>query len=242
MLYRYETHVHCSQCSACAVSDSVELVQAYHRAGYAGLVLTDHFVYGNTAVERSQPWEMQMKCYYQAYLDAKEEGEKLDFDVLFGIEHAYGSGKEVLIYGIDLDFLLANPDIPLITLDELVKRVHAYGGVVIQAHPYRDRSYIDMSVEPRTDIVDGIEVYNAGNLVEENLRALALAQTFDCIVTSGGDVHGEDSFALGLAGVALPCRVSDSKAFAEVLRRRSHQFIVSGATVHEMTEGNINVY
>ena len=110
-MYLYETHCHCSQCSHCASSTSQELALAYYKAGYAGMILTDHFISGNTALDRSLPWDIQVKAYYQAYLDALEAVADLDFDVLFGIEHAYGDGKEVLVYGIDLDFLLANPDI-----------------------------------------------------------------------------------------------------------------------------------
>ncbi|MBQ8197936.1 MAG: histidinol-phosphatase, partial [Lachnospiraceae bacterium] len=122
MEYRYETHCHSAQCSACAISSAQALVHAYHAAGYAGLVLTDHFIFGNTAVPSSLPWQIRMERYYQAYLDAKAAAEGLDFDVIFGLEHAYGDGKEILIYGVELDFLLANPDIPRICLDEFVSR------------------------------------------------------------------------------------------------------------------------
>lgn len=236
MTYRYETHLHSSQCSLCAESTSAELVHAYHKAGYAGFVLTDHFIFGNTSVDRSLPWEQRMRCYYQAYLDAKAEAEALDFDVLFGIEHAYGDGKEMLIYGVELDFLLANPDIPDISLDELVRRVHEHGGIVIQAHPYRDRWYVNMAVEPRADIADGIEVYNAGNLPGEDAQALRLAQTGDYIMIGGGDVHSAHGSGIGLAGVALPFRVHDSKAFCRALIERQHRCIVKGAVVSEVTQ------
>jgi len=236
MAYRYETHIHCSQCSRCAVSTSQELVHALHKAGYAGMVLTDHFIFGNTSVEHSLPWAQRMGCYYQAYLDAKAEAEALDFDVIFGIEHAYGDGKEVLIYGVELDFLLANPDLPDISLDRLVERVHQAGGAVIQAHPYRDRSYINMDVAPRADIVDGIEVYNAGNQPGEDAQALRLAQSGDFILTSGGDIHCDSSELIGLAGVVLPHRVKDSRAFADALKKREHQLIIRGTEVSSVTE------
>lgn len=239
MQYKYETHVHSSQCSLCAVSSSQEMVRALHAAGYAGMVLTDHFIFGNTAVDRSLPWEKRMQCYYQAYLDAKKEAEKLDFDVIFGIEHAYGDGKEVLIYGVELDFLLANPGIPEITLDEIVQRVHEHGGVVIQAHPYRSRSYVNMAVGPRIDIVDGIEIYNCGNLREDDLNAFELSQRFDGIITSGGDIHCAESEDVGMAGVVFPCRVSSSIEFAEQLKRREHQFIVGGKVLSEIKENDL---
>ncbi len=239
MLYRYETHVHCSQCSKCAVSTSMEMVEAYYRAGYAGLVLTDHFIYGNTCVDRNLPWEQRVMCYYQAYLDAKQAAEGLDFDVIFGIEHAYGDGKEVLIYGVELDFLLANPDIPEITLDELVERVHKAGGVVIQAHPYRDRYYVNMEVGPRDDIVDGIEVYNTGNKPPENVQALELAQRLGNIITCGGDIHFAGDNLVGAAGVVLTRRVSTSKEFADALREQTHSFIVKGEVLDEITAAHL---
>lgn len=239
MIYRYETHCHGSQCSACSRSTTQELVAAYHRAGFTGLVITDHFIYGNTAVDRNLPWEDRMRCYYKAYTDAHEFGEKLDFDVIFGIEHAYGDGKEVLIYGIDLDFLLENSDIPTLTLDELVRRVHAYGGVVIQAHPYRNRSYINMDVEPRADLVDGIEVYNLGNQRHEDQQALVLSRERDYILTSGGDIHTAGDPRLGMAGVVFPYRVRNEKEFAQALKRKDHRCLVAGAVTPNIREENL---
>ena len=228
MEYRYETHCHSAQCSLCAQSSAQMLVRAYKAAGYTGLVLTDHFIFGHTAVPANLPWPERMRSYYDAFLDAKAVGDELDFDVIFGIEHAYGDGKEVLIYGVELDFLLVNPDIPSISLDELVQRVHEAGGIVIQAHPYRSRWYVNMSVEPRADIVDGIEVYNAGNAPGDDPKALELARTADYIITTGGDVHSIDDPNIGLAGVVFHRRVRTSKEFADMLKQRRHRYLVGG--------------
>lgn len=236
MYYRYETHCHCSQCSACSRSTSQELVRAYHRAGFAGMVLTDHFIHGNTAVDRSLPWEEQMRCFCQAYLDAKEVGDALDFDVIFGIEEGYGNGKEVLIYGIDLTFLLNNPDMPTLTLDELTDRVHSYGGIVVQAHPYRDRPYVNMAVGPRADIVDGIEVCNTGNAPGEDRKALQLAKTKDYIITCGGDIHRAEDPRIGMTGIALPYRIHDEKALVTALKSRECRYIIGGKIVREIRE------
>lgn len=234
MLYRYETHCHCSQCSACSISSSEDLVRAYHAAGYAGLILTDHFIFGNTAVDRNLSWKSRMRCYYEAYLQAKISAEALDFDVIFGIEHAYGDGKEVLIYGIDLHFLLQNEDIPQISLDELVERVHAYGGIVIQAHPYRNRHYVNMAVGPRADIVDGIEVYNVYNNPGEDRKALALAKSGAYIQTSGGDIHTAFDKRIGMAGIALPYRIRNEKELVAALKRGDHSLIIDGSVIRDL--------
>ena len=240
MEYRYETHCHSAQCSLCAQSSAQSLVYAYHRAGYAGMVLTDHFIHGNTAVPRDLPWPERMRRYYDAYLEAKAVAEPLDFDVIFGIEHAYGDGKEVLIYGVELDFLLVNPDIRNMRLDGLVERVHEAGGIVIQAHPYRNRSYVNMAVGPRTDIVDGIEVYNACNAPGEDAKALPLLAQRDFILTSGGDIHRNTDPRIGAAGVVLPHRVRTSKEFADALKKRTHSLVVKGKILDRVTAADLD--
>ena len=154
------------------------------------MVLTDHFVTGSTAVDRKLPWDQQMRRYYEAYLEACEEAKALDSDVLFGLEHHYGKGKEVLVYGIDLDFPLVNPDLDEIPLAVFAERVHDAGGVVVHAHPYRQRDYIDPGFEPRLELVDGIEVYNMGDDSADNDRkALAHSRTGDYLITCGSDLH-----------------------------------------------------
>lgn len=225
MKYRYETHCHSSRCSRCAHSTPTELVNAYHAKGYSGLILTDHFIHGNNCVDPSLPWEKQMQCYYGAYLEAKEAAQSLDFDVLFGLEHAYGGGLEVLCYGIDLDFLMSNPDIPELDLEEFAKRVHGYGGILIHAHPYR---WAGPELELPLELLDGIEVYNAGNPPEKNTLAKQLAEGTGLIQTSGSDLHHIAEPKLGTAGISLPHRVRTEAQLVGALKRRDHGLIFPG--------------
>lgn len=222
MKYRYETHCHSSRCSRCAHSTPAELVMAYHAIGFSGLVLTDHFVHGNNCVNSTLPWEDQMRCYYDAYLEAKEAAKDLDFDVLFGIEHAYGGGLEALCYGIDLAFLLNNPDLPRLDIREFGSRVHQYGGIVIHAHPYR---WAGPELQLPLDILDGIEVYNAGNPQDKNLLAQQLADSTGLIQTSGSDLHSITEVKLGTAGIALPYRIHNENELVAALKRRDHSLI-----------------
>lgn len=240
MYYLYETHCHGSQCSACAPSTTAEIVRAFHAAGYTGMVLTDHFIRGNTSVDRSLPWEVKMHLFYDAYLEAKVVGDELDFDVIFGIEDHFSGGKEVLLYGISLDFLLANPDMCDIPLEKLVERVHAYGGLVVQAHPYRNRGYINMDIPPRDDIVDGFEVYNANNgFPEENIQAFQLAKKSGLLMTSGGDVHSITDHGLTMAGIAFPYRVRTGKEFVDALKRGDGHCIINGHVIEQLHEENL---
>lgn len=239
-MFLYETHCHSSDCSHCGRSTARELVRAYHAAGFAGIVLTDHFLTGNSAVDRSLPWDTKMRLYYQAYLDACEEAAPLDFDVLFGIEHHYGNGKEVLVYGIGLDFLLANPDLAEIPLEIFVERVHQWGGVVVHAHPYRQRDYIDTTVEPRLDIVDGIEVYNAGDGAKDNDRkALAESGKRGGIRTAGSDLHKTDSVKLGKAGLVFSRRVKNGADLVAALKEGAVAYLVEGQIFPQIRETHL---
>lgn len=230
-MYRYETHCHGSLCSKCAHSTPAEMVRAYKAAGFAGLVLTDHFIHGYTCVDPSLPWEARMGCYYQAFLDAKAEGDKLDFDVIFGLEHAYGGGQEVLTYGIDLQFLLSNPDIPQLSLEEYAARVHAYGGLLILAHPYR---YGGWEVKVPLDLIDGIEVYNAGNEAVKNRMALQIARE-SSILTAGADSHAAWEARVGTAGIALPYRISTGQQLVEALRKGDHKLVICGQIIDHIS-------
>ena len=56
MSYRYETHLHTCQGSACASATGAEMARAHLAAGYTGIFITDHFFNGNTAVPRELPF------------------------------------------------------------------------------------------------------------------------------------------------------------------------------------------
>lgn len=228
-MYLYETHVHSLNGSACGQCTPTELVQAYKKAGYTGFVLTDHFVRGNTSVPRDLDWGTRMHMYYDAYLEAKKEGDKLDFDVFFGIEHYYAKGKEILIYGIDLEFLLAHPELNTARIEKYAKLVHEIGGILVHAHPHRIRDYIDPDFMPRYDVCDGIEVYNAGDVQEINELAVRDAITLNKLMTSGGDVHKvENEPKLGKAGVGLNRRLKDIHDFVYALKNGEGHIMFNG--------------
>ena len=73
--YLYETHMHTSEGSKCGQYPAVEMVRAYKEAGYAGVMVTDHNWGGNTAVDRSLPWEEWLDKFFMGYHNAKAEGD-----------------------------------------------------------------------------------------------------------------------------------------------------------------------
>jgi len=228
MYYKYEIHCHTKQASRCGESLSGDMVRAYHDKGYSGLVITDHFAMGNTGVPRKWPWERRMNTYYDAYLEARAVGEQLGMDILFGIEYGCGDGREILTYGIDLDFLLQYPDLDTVDIEEYARRVRACGGCLIQAHPFRSAPYIKPNIGPFTEILDGVEVFNWKNTDAENRKALGYAIKQNMIKTSGADIHNVSDKSLGQAGMAFPYRIENSKMLIEALKNREGRLIISG--------------
>ncbi len=227
-MYLYETHLHSSECSACGHSTAREMVRRYKEAGYAGFVLTNHFITGSTCVPRDLDWNSQMKMYHDAYLEAKDEAEKIDFDVFFGIEHHYGKGKEVLIYGIDLEFLQSHPQLQTADIETYADLVHDADGILIHAHPHRRRGYIQEGVAPRYDLCDGIEVYNGGDDYATNDMAYQDAVLLDKFQTSGGDVHIASEGRIGRTGNLFERRIKTMEALITALHNREGYLLIDG--------------
>lgn len=187
MLYRYETHLHTCQGSACGKSEGRAYVRAYQRLGYAGVCVTDHFLHGNCAVPRDWPWEQQVRRFCEGYEDCKREGDRLGFAVFFGWEQNF-EGDEFLVYGLSPEWLLAHPEMLRWSRAEQFARVHAYGGAVVQAHPFRDRGYIaHHTLSPLW--CDAAEVYNTGNHDPENALCQRYCAAFGLAETAGSDIH-----------------------------------------------------
>lgn len=186
-MYKYETHMHTSQGSACSSTPGRVMVERLKELGYDGCFITDHFFGGNTAVDRSLPWEVKVSLYCQGYEDAKRRGDEIGLKVFFGVEFAFRA-TEFLAYGIDKEFLLSHPEIDNMELDRFAELVHRCGGFIVHAHPFREADYIRcIRLYPHS--VDGVEIYNCNNRDEYNERARWYARSFGLPETGGSDSH-----------------------------------------------------
>ena len=230
--YLYETHMHTSEGSACANNTGREMARAYAEAGYAGIIITDHFFYGNTAVDRALPWSEWVEKYCLGYEHAKEEGEKLGLQVFFGWESGY-RGTEFLIYGLDKQWLLSHPEIKDATVAEQYKLVHESGGIVCHAHPFREASYIN-EIRLFPEYVDAVEGVNASHSTlsrrslhhpEYNERALAYAKEHEFPLIAGSDQHNTD---MVWGGMVFPRRLKDISDFTSAVMNREAVKLLDG--------------
>lgn len=197
-LFRYETHLHTSEASACAILSAKEQVKYYKEAGYAGIIVTDHFFYGNTSISRELPWEEWINQFCKGYENAKAEGDKIGLKVFFGWEANYDS-TEFLVYGLDKAWLLAHPEIIYWPVEEQYRKIHEAGGFIVHAHPYRIRPYIkEIRLFPKlVDAVEAINVNNHNDIFDR--QALIYARKNKLPVTAGTDAHGKERLHSGVA-------------------------------------------
>lgn len=229
--YKYEMHCHCNKCSACGKSTPEEMAIAYYKAGYSGIVLTDHFLRGNSAVPKDWKWEEKMAAYHNAWVRAKNAVDDPNFHVFFGIEHQYGGGKEVLTYGIDYNFLASHPDLDQLPLPEYSRLVREAGGFICQAHPFRDREYIDRDILPDFRSIDAVEVFNYCNTPKENDEARNYAIKHELFMMSGGDIHFDGDKGIGKAGMAFEREITTAKELVEALKNHEGRMIVNGIVI-----------
>jgi hypothetical protein len=215
------------------------MVKSHKEAGYAGIIVTDHFVNANTTVAKELSWPEQMELFVKGYENAKAEGDRIGLDVFFGWEYTNRPyGEDYLTYNLDKQFLLDHPEIINITFEEYSKLVHDNGGFLTHAHPYREAWYIKYEPNPKLDLIDAIEVNNGASDDPDNFnyKAWELARKNPHIIrTSGNDIHNIDK--TGVAGIAFKYKIESSQHFVDALRAGDAYLIVDGKITDR--EGNV---
>lgn len=224
-IYKYEMHVHTCPCSG-GGNDIREHIDDLIAKGYTGMVVTNHFYAGDNRIDRELPWREFVDAYRQDYLYGLEYAKAVGFDLLFGLEENVGYGREILIYGITPELIESHPELKRASAEKYAEVVHAAGGLVYQAHPYRARDYIRNPFPLEClDLLDGIEVYNAGNEPEwnESARIFAEERGIACIAGSDGHKIG----TAGRAGIATRERIACNDDLVRILKNNEYTVFIN---------------
>lgn len=183
--FRYETHLHTSETSKCAKSPGAEFAEFYKARGYTGVFVTDHFLNGNTTVPPELSWEQRINDFCRGYEATAARGARIGLDVFFAWEYSDNRGH-FLTYGLGKEWLLDHPD--LLAWDGLhyFDRVRADGGMIVHAHPFREKVEVIHLIPGKTDAV---EIVNAGRPDDANRHAADYARSFGLPETAGSDIH-----------------------------------------------------
>ena len=229
-MYKYETHLHTSFGSACGRNTGAEMARACKEAGYDGIIVTDHFWGGNTAIDKTLPWKTWVDAFMRGYENAKAEGDKIGLSVFFGWESGF-HGTEFLVYGLGREWLYDHPEISHTTIEEQYRLVHEGGGIVVHAHPYRLDPF---RPEPREygDYIDAVEAINAkhsnpvhGRDPMWDRQAVRYAAACGKPMTGGSDIH--DTRLIG-GGVLSPYPLKSIEDYIELLK---------GDAAYRLTDG-----
>ncbi|MDO5399581.1 MAG: PHP domain-containing protein [Eubacteriales bacterium] len=214
-MYRIETHLHTSLVSKCGHLTPQELAEAYARAGYSAIAVTDHFnrttfhyldvglTDGAEAVRRFLEGFEQLRLACRPYGIQVYKGAELRFDEC---ENDY------LLYGFH-DELLRDPEAVFrMGVAAFSPLAREDGALLVQAHPYRRKCTPAIAF-----YLDGVEVFNGNPRHEShNDQAEAYARMFGLLRLAGSDCHQTpDIAASGILTQDLP---GDSFAFANLLR------------------------
>lgn len=220
-MYKYETHLHTRQASACATASGRYQAVAYKNAGYTGIIITDHFFRGNTCIDPSLSWEERVNLFCSGYEEAKAMGDQINLQVFFGWEETF-EGQDFLVYGLDKEWLLNHPEMEHWTIQQQFEEVNKYGGMVIHAHPFRDRPYIP-KIRLFPKLVNGVEAFNASNMEDENQRAFMYAREYDLPITGGSDSHHHDIIC---SGIDVPEKFNTIHDYVELIKQNKQKNIV----------------
>ena len=187
-MYKYETHLHTSPVSKCARATVRESLEFYKSQGYAGVFITNHFIYGNIGCDKTLPFKEKLDFYFSDYDEAKKLSKEIGIKVLLGVEITAIDGSDFLIYGLDKEWYYNHTELEEMKPSERLKLLYESGALVVQAHPFRDSSYIDhVHLFPRC--TSAVEIYNANRTDLENKMAGSYAEIYGFAVTAGTDNH-----------------------------------------------------
>ncbi len=226
--FRYETHCHTLQSSKCGSISGRDIARHYKSIGHTGIVVTDHFFNGNSAVPKDLPWNDRVHLFFAGYRDAKKEGEKIGLDVFPGWEFNCG-GTEFLTYGLDENWLYDKPELEHMDLDEYGELVKRDGGFAVHAHPFREASWIrQIRLFPYS--CEGAEAFNAAHFQNEwydfAKRACFYCESYGLKKMAGSDNHrGPMKF---YTSVALPERANTIFDLIDCVRNDRHSLLLLG--------------
>ncbi len=211
-MYKYETHMHTYPVSKCAKASVKESLEFYKQMGFDGVFITNHFFDGNINIEPTVSYEEKIDFYFSDYEEAVELGKIVGIKVFPGVEISY-KGTDFLIYGLDKQWYLNNPQIMEMKKSDELKFLMDNGAFIVQAHPYREAFYIDhIRLFPRC--VHGVEVMNACRNDIENNLAKIYAETYGLIEFAGSDNHTASGQKM-LAGMCCEKPIFSEKEFIE---------------------------
>ncbi len=214
-MYKYETHLHTYPVSKCGKADVRETLECYKEMEYDGVFITNHFLDGNINIDKTAPFEEKIEFCFSDYEEAMSLSKEMGIKVFLGVEMSY-HGTDFLVYGLDKEWFLKNPQIMEMSVKTKLAYLKENGAYIIHAHPFREASYIDhIRLYPQS--VDGVEVINACRTELENRMAEIYAESYNFTRVAGSDNHRGKSLS-HFAGVETEEPINSEEDYVRLIK------------------------
>jgi predicted metal-dependent phosphoesterase TrpH len=160
---KYDIHIH-SYYSPCSRNRPEDILKAAKKSGLNGIAITDHHS-------------------LKAYSILKKLNKDKNFEIIPGEEITTEYGDVLALY--------ITKEIKSRKLLEVLKEIHAQGGISIIPHPYRPMPWTKLRfpLEKLKGKIDAIEVVNSRNTISANNKAKKMAETLKISETGSSDAH-----------------------------------------------------
>ncbi len=212
-MFIIDPHIHTAEVSPCGKVNASRLISLYKKAGYRGLIITDHLSTYCPIFREKISWREKIDLFFAGYELIKRIGESEGLVILSGFELTFNEApNDYLVYGINKEWLYRHDNLLDSTIEYFAESIIETGAVIIQAHPFRNRMI------PREEPhIHGIEVYNGNpRHNSQNQKAMKYAKSHSLIPFSGSDFHQEEDCARG--GMKFENPIQSIEAFISALK------------------------
>lgn len=215
-MIKLETHCHARYGSPCATSPDEILIEDYVRAGYGGIVLTNHINKPSYDCHKGETHTEKVRFYYSLIENLTEKLNKHNVKVFWGTEiravceNNVGC-QEFTVYGISEKDMADNKPLFTLTQEELFRFAEKKGLFMYQTHPFRDGI-----VCGNPSFMHGAESFNGHfHHYNHNEKAKEFCAKNNLIGMSGTDYHHE--YQPITAGIYIPDNICTNEQLIEYI-------------------------
>ncbi len=222
-MIKLETHCHSLGGSGCADTAPEVIAEEYFKAGYGGIVLTNHYAGGPFESYPGENKKQKLDFYFSLVQKFRDCCAKYGIKVFYGAETraVRKTGySEYMLFGFEEKFLYDNKPLFEYTQEEMFRIADKNGVFMYQTHPFREGVNVG---DP--NYLHGVETFNGHfHHVNNNHLALELCEKHGLIKTSGTDYH---HFGQPItAGLYVPENINTNSALADYIVSGKAQMIM----------------
>lgn len=227
-MIKLETHCHSLGGSGCATSPDEILVEDYVKAGYGGVVITNHISRVSYDYHKGETHAEKVRFYYSLIENLTEQFKKHNIKVFWGTEvnvvcdRSQGY-QEFTVYGIPEKDMFENKPLYTFTQEELFRFAEKRGLFMYQTHPFRDGVICGNPC-----FLHGAESFNGHfHHYNHNDRAKEFCIKNGLIGMSGTDYHHEHQPIT--AGIYVPESICTNEQLIEYIFKNEFEIIKDAA-------------